>query len=82
VWSFTTSSTKIQPHFVSAAPVHTGILEVYCVNGSRVMEQAYGVLATKVQSINTTAKSLAKGYYLYRFRNADARVEIVGRLIK
>jgi hypothetical protein len=61
---------------------HNGVLEVYTANGSRVMEIFYGASATKAQLLNTTYKSLAKGYYTYRFRNVDANVEILGKMIK
>ena len=61
---------------------HNGVLEVYMANGSRVMEIAYGASATKTQLLNTASKTLARGYYTYRFRGTDAHVDIVGKLVK
>jgi len=70
------------PHYVPATMGHNGVLEIYMANGSRVMEIAYGASATKVQLLNTASKTLAKGYYTYRFRSIDANVNIVGKLVK
>jgi hypothetical protein len=69
-------------HYVPVGMGHNGVLEVYLANGSRVMELAYSASATKAQLLNTASKSLAKGYYTYRFRSVDAKVEIVGKLVK
>jgi hypothetical protein len=77
-----TGIVKATPHYVSATMGHNGVLEVYMANGSRVMEIAYGASATKTQLLNTASKTLAKGYYTYRFRSNDANVEIVGKLVK
>jgi len=74
--------TFATPHYESAVIGHNGTLEVYTANGSRVMEIAYGASATKTQLLNTASKTLAKGYYTYRFRCVDANVEIVGKLLK
>jgi hypothetical protein len=82
---FTTVTTGIiaaTPHYVPATMGHNGVLEVYMANGSRVMEIAYGASATKAQLLNSASKTLAKGYYTYRFRSIDANVEIVGKLVK
>ena len=70
------------PHYVPATLGHNGVLEVYMANGSRVMEIAYGASAIKAQLLNTAYKSLAKGYYTYRFRSVDGNVEILGKMIK
>jgi hypothetical protein len=83
--SFTTASTGVitaTPHYLPATMGHNGVLEVYMANGSRVMEIAYGASATKTQLLNTASKTLARGYYTYRFRGTDAHVEIVGKLVK
>jgi len=85
VSGFTTVTTGIiaaTPHYVPATMGHNGVLEVYMANGSRVMEIAYGASATKTQLLNAASKTLAKGYYTYRFRSIDANVNIVGKLIK
>jgi biopolymer transport protein ExbB len=78
----TTGVIAAVPHYVSSKLGHNGVLEVYMVNGSRVMELAYGASATKTQLLNTASKTLAKGYYTYRFRSNDANVDIVGKLVK
>jgi len=70
------------PHYEPVVIGHNGTLEVYTANGSRVMEIAYGASATKTQLLNTASKTLAKGYYTYRFCSVDANVEIVGKLLK
>ena len=85
LFSFKTVSTGIiaaSPHYVPVTMGHNGVLEVYMANGSRVMEIAYGASATKTQLLNTASKTLAKGYYTYRFRGTDAKVEIIGKLVK
>jgi hypothetical protein len=72
----------VAQHYIPVGMGHNGVLDVYMVNGSRVMEVAYSATATKTQLLNAASKTLAKGYYTYRFRSADAKVEIVGKLIK
>ena len=61
---------------------HNGVLEVFMANGSRVMSMTYGASATKGQLLNTASKTLAKGYYTYRFHGIDAKVDVVGKLVK
>jgi hypothetical protein len=70
------------PHYVSGALGHNGVFEVYMANGSRVMEQAFDASATKSQLINAATKTLAQGYYTYRIRSVDAKIEITGKLVK
>jgi len=70
------------PHYQRAAMGRNGTLEVYTANGSRVMEIAYGASATKTQLLSSASKTLAKGYYTYRFRSVDGDAEIVGKLLK
>jgi len=72
------SSTR----YVPAVMGHNGVLEIYTANGSRVMEIAYGATASKTTLLNAASKTLAKGYYTYRFRSIDANVNIVGKLVK
>jgi hypothetical protein len=72
----------VKNSYVPAGMGHNGVLEVYMANGSRVMELAYGASATKFQLLSAAQKSLAKGFYTYRFRSDDARIDIVGNLIK
>ena len=85
LFSFKTVSTGViaaKNHYVPATMGHNGVLEVYMANGSRVMEIAYGASATKTQLLNAASKTLARGYYTYRFRGTDAQVTIVGKLVK
>ena len=85
IFSFTTTTTGVfaaTPHYVPVTMGHNGVLEVYMANGSRVMQIAYSASATKAQLLNTASKTLAKGYYTYRFRGTDVNMEIVGKLIK
>ena len=85
IFSFKTTPTGViaaTPHYVPSTMGHNGVLEVYMVNGSRVMQIAYEASATKTQLLNKASKTLAKGYYTYRFRGINANVEIVGKLIK
>jgi hypothetical protein len=74
--------TTASSHYVPMTIGHNGVLEVYMVNGSRVMNVPYEASATKAQLLNTASKSLAKGYYSYRFRSDDSKIDIVGKLIK
>jgi hypothetical protein len=85
IFSFTTTTTGViaaKPHYVPVTMGHNGVLEVYMANGSRVMQIAYSASATKAQLLNTASKTLAKGYYTYRFRGPDANMDIVGKLVK
>jgi hypothetical protein len=85
VWSFTVVPVGIangKNHYAPAGMGHNGVLDVYMVNGTRVMEIAYGPSSMKSQLLNSASRSLAKGYYTYRFHGTDADVQIVGRLIK
>ena len=85
IFSFTTVATGIiaaTPHYVPTTMGHNGRLEIYMTNGSRVMELAYGASITKAQLLNTASKTLAKGYYTYRFHSTDANADIVGKLVK
>jgi hypothetical protein len=61
---------------------HTGVLEVYMANGSRVMALPYGPSSTRTALLNTASKKLAKGYYTYRFNGTGVQANIVGKLIK
>ena len=83
--SFTMSVSGIagvMKHYSPIGMGHNGILSVYRANGVRVMELAYGPAAIKSQLLNTASRTLAKGYYTYRFSGTDANVVIVGKLIK
>jgi hypothetical protein len=85
IWSIKTKSTgiiNVQSHYVTSTLGHNGVLELFQPNGALVMSVGYDASATKAQMINTASKSLAKGYYTYRFRGTDAKVEIVGKLVK
>jgi hypothetical protein len=74
--------TTDAPHYVPTTLGHSGVLEVYMANGSRVIEVPYEATAIKTQLINTAYKSLAKGYYTYRFRSRDANNDIIGKMVK
>ena len=69
-------------HYIPTGMGHNGVLEVYMVNGSRVIKLAYGPTTTRTQFLNTVYKSLAKGYYTYRLHDVGTNSEIVGKLIK
>jgi len=85
MFSFTVSSTGIitaHVHYVPITLGHSGVLELYRANGAKVMAIAYEATATKADLLSRASKSLAQGYYTYRFRSTDAQSIIVGRLIK
>jgi len=73
---------NVTSHYIPTGMGHNGVLEVYMVNGSRVVKLAYGPAATRTQLLNTVYKSLAKGYYTYRFHDVGINSDIVGKLVK
>jgi hypothetical protein len=83
--TFTISASGVAgviKHYSPTGMGHNGILAVYRANGVRVMELAYGPSALKSQLLTSASRTLAKGYYTYRFCGKDANVVIVGKLIK
>jgi hypothetical protein len=85
IFSFTVLTDGVAaaiPQFMPIQMGHNGVLEIYLANGSRVMDLVYKATACKSQLLATASKSLVKGYYTYRFRGTDAKIEIVGKLIK
>jgi hypothetical protein len=85
IFSFTVLTDGVAAATAQFMPMqmgHNGVLEIYLANGSRVMELAYKPMAFKSQLLTSASKSLVKGCYTYRFRGTDAKIEIVGKLIK
>jgi hypothetical protein len=61
---------------------HCGVLELYQSNGARVLSLTYNASTVKTQLLSSASKSLAKGYYTYRFRTSNGMTELTGKLIK
>jgi len=71
------------PQYVPAVIGHNGVLEVYSLNGSRVLERAYGATTVRAQLLTEASKVLAKGCYMYRFHTMNASgTEMMGKLVK
>jgi hypothetical protein len=85
-YSFTVATVGIVPaavRYVSVAIGHSGVLEVYSLNGSRVLARAYNATAVKAQLLTEASKVLAKGCYMYRFNSMNASgTGMMGKLVK
>jgi hypothetical protein len=84
MWSFKTLSTgtiSVQSSYLPATLGHNGVLEFYQSNGVKVMAVAYDATATRTTMLKNASKTLARGFYMYRFHSADAKAEILGKLV-
>jgi hypothetical protein len=70
------------PQYSPAGLKRGSTLEVYKPNGACVLKHTCKAAATTGRVLNEATKTLAKGYYIYRFRGLDANGDMVGKLVK